>query len=442
MLEDYMDFDRFIRTFELKLDKEFDRGGVAASWAPSTNDAPLLWGDELDAFELNDSDPMSGMADKSSAALTVCPDGKFVAIATNAVIRIYATDSKLLTAEFSGHEQTIQAIYFWKLDNENAQEAHYMVLSQDSEPVGADGLIIAWYLDEDGKSVGNTENPVNFEGRFLSGSSMALSCDGTHFVYSDRSMTTQGWSRPIEWLPQLVIRLRSDPLTEVCRLKGHQDAIMWASWSPTDPNIIASASWDESCRIWDATTGECIHNIKGTSGQNWTGDFSPNGEQILFAGNSRDGVPNIAIYTVAAGNRILQLEMPGLRGWSTPLTWSPNGDVIALVVNRAVVLWEVATNRTAEVMKVHSDGSLRDNFCGIVSLKWLDRKGKRLLVRVSDHTVLIWDRQRNWKWRLQRPPSLQQMTTLSSAEAFVEEKSVLFSLDGDWRVRTWEIKLE
>ncbi|EPE26771.1 WD40 repeat-like protein [Glarea lozoyensis ATCC 20868] len=440
MSEEYMDFDRFIHTFELKLDREFDHDDIAASWAPSTKNAPLLWGEELDVFELNDNDPMSTMAEKPSATLTVSPDSKFLAIATNAVIRIYVVESKLLMAELHGHEETIEAVHFWKLNHQNVQNAHYVVFSQDSEPVGADGTILTWYLDKDGERVDDTENPINFEGRFLSGSLTALSHDEILFVHSDRSITTQGWPRPTEWFPQLVVRSLLDPLTEVRRLKGHQDAIMWASWSSTDPNIIASASWDESCRIWNAATGECIHNIRHTSGQNWTGDFSPNGEQVVFAGRNRSGPPTIAIYSVATGNRVLQLEMPGLRGWSAPLAWSRNGDVIALVIKRAVILWEVAINKTTEVLEVHSDGSWRDSFCGITSVKWLDRNGEKLLVRVSDHTIFIWDRKRNWKWRLQRPPTLQEMVTLSTAEAFIEEKNLLLSLDGDWRVRTWELE--
>ncbi|KAK8917104.1 hypothetical protein H634G_09271 [Metarhizium anisopliae BRIP 53293] len=440
MSEEYMDFDRFIETFELKLDKEFDCDGVAASWAPSTNGGPQLWGDELNAFRLDENDPMSELAEKSTAELTISPDREFMAIATNTAIRIYTVELKLLTAEFDGHEDTIQSIQFWKMDSGNVQEARYVILSQDSEPAGADGVIFVWYLDEYGKRVGNTKNPAQFEGRFVSGSATALSCDETLFVHSDRSITTQNWSRPSHLLPQLVIRSLSDPLTEVCRLKGHQDSIMWASWSPTDPNIIASASWDESCRIWNAATGECIHSIQGRSGQNWTGDFSPNGEQILFAGRSRSGATHIAIYTVATGTCIQQLELPGLDGWSTPLKWSPNADVIALVINRSVILWDVATNKTTDVMTVHSDGGLRDDFCDITSVKWLDQKGSKLLVRITDHTVFIWDRQRNWKWRLQRPPGLQQLTTLSTAEAFIEEKNLLLSLDGDWQVRTWEIE--
>ncbi|KAK2591956.1 hypothetical protein QQS21_010360 [Conoideocrella luteorostrata] len=238
MSEEYMDFDRFIETFELKLDKEFDCDGVAASWAPSTNGGPQLWGDELNAFRLDDNDPMSELAEKSSAELTKSPDGKFMAIATNTAIRIYTVELKLLTAEFGGHEETVQAIKFWKMDKGNIQEAHYVVLSQDSEPAGADGVIFVWYLDKCGKRVGDAENPAQFEGRFLSGSATALSCDKTLFVHSDRSITTQGWPRPSDLLPQLVIRSLSDPLTEVCRLKGHQDFIKWVSWSPTNPNIM------------------------------------------------------------------------------------------------------------------------------------------------------------------------------------------------------------
>ncbi|EGX90717.1 F-box and wd40 domain protein, putative [Cordyceps militaris CM01] len=440
MAEEYMDFDRFIETFELKLDKEFDCDDVAASWAPSANGGPQLWGDERDAFELSKDDPMSEQAEKSSAELAMSPEGKFIAVATNAVIRIYAVESKVLTAEFRGHEETVQAIHFWKMPGDDAKDAHYVVLSQDSEVVGADGVIIAWYLDGDGKRVGDAESKIQFEGRFLSGTAHALRCDGAQFVHSDRSVTTQGWSRPSDWLPQLVIRSLSDPLTEVCRLKGHQDSIKWAAWSPTDPNVIASASWDASCRIWNAATGECIHNVQGADGQNWTGDFSPNGEQIVFAGSNRSGAPHIAVYSVATGHIILQAEMPGLGGLPTPLTWSPNGDVIALVVNRSVLLWDVATNKTTEVVKVHSDGSLRDDFCDITSLRWLDRQGSRLLARLTDHTVLVWDRQRNCKWRLRRPPGLQQLATLSSAEAFVEEKNELLCLDGDWRLRTWGLE--
>ncbi|KAM3538967.1 hypothetical protein ARSEF1564_008113 [Beauveria bassiana] len=440
MAEEYMDFDRFIETYELRLDKEFDRDDIEAAWAPSANGGAQLWGDEGDVFELNNDDPLSELAEKSSAELKLSPDWKFMAVATNAVIRIYTAESKIITAEFHGHEDTIRAIQFWRMPSDDAKDAHYVVLSQDSEPAGADGMIIAWYLDGDGKLSGDTENPIQFEGRFLSASANALRCNGTHFMHSDRSMTTQGWPRPSDWLPQLVIRPLSSPLTEVCRLKGHQDSIKWASWSPADPNVIASASWDESCRIWNAATGEVTHVVQISDGQNWTGDFSPNGEQIVFAGRSRGGPLHLAIYGVATGNKILQAEMPGFGGWYTPLAWSPNGDVITFVVNRSVILWDVATNNTAKVMKVQSDGSLRDDFCDITSLKWLDRKGSKLLIRLTDHTVFVWDRQRNWKWRFQRPPRLQQLATLSSAEAFLEEENKLICLDGDWRMRTWELE--
>ncbi|KAM3475346.1 hypothetical protein MY8738_007456 [Beauveria namnaoensis] len=440
MAEEYMDFDRFIETYELKLDKEFYRDDVEAAWAPSANGGPQLWGDEGDVFELNHDNPMSELAEKSSAELKLSPDWKFMAVATNTVIRIYTAESKIITAEFHGHEETIRAIQFWRMPSDDAKDAHYVILSQDSEPAGADGMIIAWFLDGDGKHIGDTENPIQFEGRFLSASANALRCNGTHFMHSDRSMTTQGWPRPSDWLPQLVIRPLSSPLTEDCRLKGHQDSIKWASWSPADPNVIASASWDESCRIWNAATGEVTHVVQIADGQNWTGDFSPNGEQIVFAGRSRSGPLHLAIYGVATGNKILQAEMPGFGGWYTPLAWSPNGDIITFVVNRSVILWDVATNNTAEVMKVQSDGSLRDDFCDITSFKWLDRKGSKLLIRLTDHTVFVWDRQRNWKWRFQRPPELQQLATLSSAEAFLEEENKLICLDGDWRMRTWELE--
>ncbi|TQV90823.1 hypothetical protein V2A60_002505 [Cordyceps javanica] len=445
MSDDYMDFDRFIETFELNLDKEFVCDDGAASWAPSANSGLQHWGDERDVFELNNDDPVSELAEKPSAELAVSPDGKLMAVATNCVVRIYAVESKVLKAEFHGHQDTIQAVRLWKLPNDEAKDdakddPGYVVLSQDSEPAGADGVISAWYLDGDGNRVGDAENPIQFEGRFLSGSANALRCDGTHFLHSDRSVTTQSWSRPSEWLPQLVVRSLSDPRTEVCRLKGHQDSIQWASWSPTDPNVIASASWDASCRIWNAATGACVHSIGAAGSQNCAGAFSPDGERIVFAGGrGQSGAPDAAIYSVATGNSIQEAEMPGLRGRSAQLTWSPEGDVIALAAVRSVILWDVGTNSSTEIVKLHSSGSLRDEFCDITSLKWLGRTGSKLLVRLTDHSLLIWDRQRNWKWRLQRPPGLRRLASLSSAEAFLEEDNKLICLDGDWRMRTWEL---
>ncbi|CEJ91716.1 hypothetical protein VHEMI07409 [[Torrubiella] hemipterigena] len=439
MSEDWMDFGRFISTFQLKLDKEFDRDGIAASWAPSTNGAPLLWGNELNVLELSD-DALSETAEKPRAYMVLSPDGKFVAISTNCVVRIYSVDSMSVTAEFTGHEDMVETVQFWLYNNEDEREVQYIIFSQDSEPVGADGVIMAWHLNKEGKLVDDQETSVNFEGKFLSGDAAALSCNKNRLLHSDRSLSTQGWDRPSDWLPQLVIRSLSDPATEVCRLKGHQDAIKWAAWSPTDPNIVASSSWDRTCGIWNAATGESVHIIQHSNGQNWTGDFSPNGEHVVLAAQNLNGTENVAIYAVATGSCIQRLEMPNLGSWSTPLSWSPNGGVVALGIDRSVFLLDVAKNTTSEVIKVHSDGNLRDRYCSITSLKWLDRKGEKLLIRLTDHTMFIWDMKSNLKWRLQRPSNVQELRTHWSSEVFIEDKSLLLSLDGDWRVRTWEIK--
>jgi hypothetical protein len=103
-------------------------------------------------------------------------------------------------------------------------------------------------------------------------------------------------------------------------------------------------------------------------------------------------------------------------------------------------LWHIPTNTITEIVKVHSDGGMLDDYCSITRVKWVGSYGHKILVRVTDSTILLWDRQRNWKWRLQRPIDVKEMTPYSSAEVYDEEKGVLWSLDRDCQIRTWRLE--
>jgi hypothetical protein len=82
---DYMDFDRFVKTYELKLDKEFDHDDVGSSWASTAQGGPSLWGDEFDNFPLNADDPMLEKTEEPHARFSVSPDKRFIAVTMNSV---------------------------------------------------------------------------------------------------------------------------------------------------------------------------------------------------------------------------------------------------------------------------------------------------------------------------------------------------------------------
>ena len=49
-------------------------------------------------------------------------------------------------------------------------------------------------------------------------------------------------------------------------LRGHEDVIGRIAWSP-DGRVLASSSEDETIRLWNAETGECLRTLTGHGGR-------------------------------------------------------------------------------------------------------------------------------------------------------------------------------
>jgi WD40 repeat protein len=61
---------------------------------------------------------------------------------------------------------------------------------------------------------------------------------------------------------------------------GHKDDVCDICFSPDD-KYIASASYDKTIRIWEASTLECKHVLKGHSNVVMSVSFSPDGKCIV-----------------------------------------------------------------------------------------------------------------------------------------------------------------
>ena len=62
-------------------------------------------------------------------------------------------------------------------------------------------------------------------------------------------------------------------------LKGHTDYIWEVAYSP-DGKRIASGSWDESIKIWDAASGKCLKTLTGHSDVIDSVAYSPDGKHL------------------------------------------------------------------------------------------------------------------------------------------------------------------
>jgi WD40 repeat protein len=67
-------------------------------------------------------------------------------------------------------------------------------------------------------------------------------------------------------------------------LRGHADAVSSLSWSP-DSNLLASASWDKTVRLWDLKTGGEMAALTGGEEEVLAVTVSPDGQSVAAGGS-------------------------------------------------------------------------------------------------------------------------------------------------------------
>ncbi|WP_372936140.1 WD40 repeat domain-containing protein, partial [Seonamhaeicola sp.] len=132
--------------------------------------------------------------------------------------------------------------------------------------------------------------------------------------------------------------------------QGHDETVPMAQFSP-DNNLIATASWDNSVKLWNAKTGRLLHTFKGHT--DWVGSvsFSSDGELILTASKDKTA----KIWSVKTGKLLHTLES---ESWVKSAQFSPDGSKIVTSSYGGTIIWDV---KTGEILQKLDAGSLRAN---------------------------------------------------------------------------------
>lgn len=130
-------------------------------------------------------------------------------------------------------------------------------------------------------------------------------------------------------------------------LKANNRAITRIAWSP-DGRMLASASYDQKVRIWDAETGQQIEELYGYSGSVFTVCITPDGRFAISASKSA-----LKVWDITHQSRVRTLR--GHDDYVYAVAVTPDGRfAISGAYDETIRVWNLSTDSEHMVLKGHS----------------------------------------------------------------------------------------
>lgn len=196
-------------------------------------------------------------------------------------------------------------------------------------------------------------------------------------------------------------------------LSGHSGLLTMIAYSP-DGKILASASVDNTVRLWDAETGTHIRTLTGYKRRVLSISFSPDGKTLtslsedsirswdVQTGSLKMNAPKKGYYDITytpdgmslavgwydevhifdAGTAQLKQRLSGIPGAVIDVKFSPNGKTLASAsYDGDLLLYDVATQKHLQTITEHFP----------LSFAALSPDGKMLAAGQLDRRLIFWD---------------------------------------------------
>ncbi|RKK99148.1 Vegetative incompatibility protein HET-E-1, partial [Fusarium oxysporum] len=201
-------------------------------------------------------------------------------------------------------------------------------------------------------------------------------------------------------------------------LEGHSWSVSSVVFSH-DSKKVASASNDETIRIWDAETGKCERVLEGHSSKINSVVFSHDSKKLASASNDK----TIRIWNAETGKCKQTLE--GHSEWVNSVVFSHDSKKLASgSKDKTIRIWDAETGECKQVLEGHSDE---------VSSVVFSHDSKNVVSGSWDKTVWVWDTETGKCERV-----LEGHKQSVNSVVFSHDSKKVASASNDETIRIWD----
>ncbi|MDM8528683.1 NB-ARC domain-containing protein [Anaerolineales bacterium HSG24] len=159
-------------------------------------------------------------------------------------------------------------------------------------------------------------------------------------------------------------------------LKGHTGSLWGSCAFNSKYNYLASGGNDSTARLWNISTGECLH-VLGHPARVWTVAFSPDNQHLASAGD------DMVVYLWDVKTGACLKKFIGHIHPIRDISFHPNGNIMATVGHEPFVyLWDVDTGKLINRLSGHRTWVRTISFSA---------DGQFLASGGDDCTIRLWD---------------------------------------------------
>ncbi len=216
--------------------------------------------------------------------------------------------------------------------------------------------------------------------------------------------------------------------------QGHQARVNTVSWSP-DSKYVVSASDDQSVQIWEATTGKQFHSYNKHNGPVLTVAWSPDGRHIASAGEDK----TVQVWDATTKELVAKYEDHSDKVHC--VAWSPDGHYLAsggkdcrLRIKELDKVREERSFLSKLFFPRHGQKTFGGYNGAINALAW-SPDSKRIATVSSDHHIRVRDIYLNTEFMIG-----ESWTTMKNTIAWSPTNKQVVAIGGnDKAVHVWNI---